>query len=234
MGIDNMQGGIGMGGNITFDKPPDKDMNEYWENRFRAERKIWGDAPSRTAIHALELFRRSKVKTILVPGAGYGRNTKLFSAAIFKVTGVEISTTACEMAREFDPDTRFSNASTLDMSFLTESYDAVYCFNILHLFREKDRKIFVRQCIDKLSNNGIMYFTVFSDKEENYGKGREVEKNTFESKPGRPAHYFTDDDLRGHFPDMAIMETGITEDPEDHGEGPHTHILRYIYMKAKN
>ncbi len=207
---------------------PDNDISKYWENRFRAEGKIWGDTPSRTAIHSLELFRQNKVRKILVPGAGYGRNTKLFSAAGFKVTGVEISATACEIGGKFDTNTRFYNASVLDMSFLTESYDAVYCFNTLHLFLENERKKFVRQCIDKLSNNGIMYFTVFSDKEESYGKGREVEKNTFESKPGRPAHYFTDADLRGHFPDMNILETGIAEDPEDHGGGPHTHILRYI------
>jgi hypothetical protein len=33
---------------------------------------------------------------------------------------------------------------------------------------------------------------------------------------------------------MEIMETGITEDPEDHGGGPHTHILRYICVRANN
>jgi hypothetical protein len=84
-----------------------------------------------------------------------------------------------------------------------------------------------------MKNNGLMFFTVFSEKEESYGKGREVEKNTYESKPGRPVHYFNEDDLREHFENMEIVETGITEDPEEHGEGPHTHILRYICVKAK-
>ena len=81
-------------------------------------------------------------------------------------------------------------------------------------------------------NNGLMYFTVFSEKEASYGKGKKVEKDTYESKPGRSTHYFTDFDLRQHFQDMYITETGITEDPEDHGEGPHTHILRFICVKA--
>jgi SAM-dependent methyltransferase len=209
-------------------------MNEYWDKRFRAEGRIWGDAPSRTAAHALEIFRRKSVRTVLVPGSGYGRNTKLFGAAGLMVTGVEISAAAYEMAREFDPLTRFYNASVLDMACLAEEFDAVYCFNTLHLFLEKERKILVRQGVDRLNKDGIMYFTVFSEREESYGKGREVEKNTFESKPGRPAHYFSDADLRGHFADMEIMETGITEDPEDHGGGPHTHILRYICVRANN
>jgi SAM-dependent methyltransferase len=209
-------------------------MNEYWESRFQVEGKIWGEKPSRTAIQALEIFRLNKVTKILVPGAGYGRNTKLFSEAGLEVTGVEISARACQIAAKFDKLTKFYQGSVLDMSRLTEKFEAVYCFNTLHLFLEKDRKILVRQCADRLLNKGIMYFTVFSEKEESYGKGREVEKNTFESKPGRPAHYFSDADLRGHFAGIEIMETGMTEDPEDHGEGPHTHILRYICARVKN
>jgi SAM-dependent methyltransferase len=208
-------------------------MNEYWDKRYRAEGRIWGESPSRTAEHARELFRKQNVKKILVPGSGYGRNSRLFSKSGFEVTGVEISPKACKMAKEFDPDTRVYDASVLDMSFLSEKYDGIYGFNVLHLFREEDRKLFIKQCADRVMNSSLMFFTVFSEKEESYGKGREVERNTYESKPGRPVHYFTDDDLRQYFNNMEIVETGIAEDPEDHGEGPHTHILRYICVKAK-
>jgi SAM-dependent methyltransferase len=208
-------------------------MNEYWDKRYRTEGKIWGESPSRTAGHALELFRQNKVKKILVPGSGYGRNTKLFSASGFDVTGIEISPEACKMAREFNPLTRVYNASALDMSFLQDKYDGFYCFNVLHLFREEERKFFIRQCLERMNKNSLMFFTVFSEKEASYGKGKEAETNTFESKPGRPVHYFTDSDLQEHFKNMEIVAKGITEDPEDHGEGPHTHILRYICVRAK-
>ena len=77
-----------------------------------------------------------------------------------------------------------------------------------------------------------MFFTVFSDKEADFGKGNEVEKNTFESRPGRPAHYFTEDDLKLHFANYEIVETGLMEDPEDHGGKPHTHALRYICVRV--
>jgi SAM-dependent methyltransferase len=207
-------------------------MNEYWEQRYRAEGRIWGELPSRTAEYALELFRKNKVIKALVPGSGYGRNTRLFSCSGLEVTGIEISATACTMALEFDTLSRFHNASALDMAFLSEKYDAIYCFNILHLFLEEERKLFIQQCIARVKNNGLMFFTVFSEKEESYGKGREVEKDTFESKPGRPTHYFTEKELREHFKGMEILETGLVEDPEDHGEGPHTHILRYICVRV--
>jgi SAM-dependent methyltransferase len=207
-------------------------MNEYWDKRYQAEDKIWGEAPSRTAVHALELFQKAQVKKLLVPGSGYGRNTKLFSSSGIKVTGVEMSLAACGMALEFDPPTRVYQASVLDMSFLPGKFDAVYCFNVLHLFRQGDRRLFLRQCADKVKNGSLMFFTVFSEKEESYGRGAKVEENTFESKPGRPVHYFSEEDLKAHFKQMELLETGLMEDPEDHGAGPHVHVLLYICVKV--
>jgi SAM-dependent methyltransferase len=207
-------------------------MNEYWEQRYQTEGKIWGDSPSCTAVYALELFKKNGVKKLLVPGSGYGRNTRLFSASGIKVTGAEISLAACGMALEFDPLTRVYQFSVLDMSFLPGKFDAVYCFNVLHLFREYDRKRFIRQCADKTKSEGLMFFTVFSEKEPSFGHGAQTEPNTFESKPGRPVHYFSDDDLKAHFKDTVIIETGLMEDAENHGEGPHTHVLRYIYARV--
>jgi len=209
-------------------------MNEYWDKRYRSEGKIWGEQPSVTAGQALKLFRKEKAQKILAPGSGYGRNTRLFAKSGFEVTGVEISAEACKLARDFDPGTRVYNRSALDLSFLDGEFDAVYGYNVLHLFRQDDRRLFIRQCGEKTKANGLMFFTVFSEKEATFGKGNEVEKNTFESKPGRPVHYFTGDDLKGHFKGMEIMETGIVEDPEDHGEGPHTHILRYICVRTNS
>ena len=209
-------------------------MNEYWDKRYQAEGKIWGDEPSLTARRALEIFRSNGVNKLLVPGSGYGRNTRLFSTAGFTVTGVEISMEACRLAMSFDPETRVFNISVLDMSTLRGRYDGIYCFNVLHLFREADRRVFIRQCVKNVKENSPMFFTVFSENEESYGKGAEVEKNTFESKPGRPVHYFSEADLRYQLRGMPVLETGLMEDRENHGEGPHTHILRYICVRKTN
>jgi SAM-dependent methyltransferase len=205
---------------------------DYWDKRFKDEGKIWGELPSRTTKHALELFRGANVKSVLIPGSGYGRHTKFFSTSGFDVTGIEISSVAYNLAREFDPLSRFYNASILDMSFDTNKYDAIYCFNVLHLFRENDRYLFVQQCNNKLNRGGLMFFTVFSERESSFGEGREVKRNTFEGRPGRPAHYFTEADLKAHFVKYDLVDMGILEDPEDHGGKPHTHNLRYICVRA--
>jgi 2-polyprenyl-3-methyl-5-hydroxy-6-metoxy-1,4-benzoquinol methylase len=204
-------------------------MNTFWEERFRDEGRIWGDSPSRTAVYAIDLFRKTGVRKVLIPGSGYGRNTEAFARAGFEVTGIEISKTAISLARQGSLKIQYHFGSVLDMPFDNQVYDGIYCFNVLHLFRKDDRAVFLQRCREQLKDGGAMFFVVFSDKESSYGTGRLVEENTFESKPGREVHYYTDEDLVYEFRDLEILETGMMEDPEEHGkEGRHIHLLRYI------
>jgi len=75
--------------------------------------------------------------------------------------GVEISSVALELARDFDPLTTFHDLSVLDLDRLEGEFDAIYGFNILHLFREEERKLFVDMCLDSLSGSGLLFFVVF-------------------------------------------------------------------------
>ena len=207
---------------------------EYWNKRFLDGGKIWGEKPSKTAIYALELFKRQDLHKILVPGAGYGRNTKLFTDANFEVVGIEVSESAIKIAKNFNPKTQFFQGSALEMPFDDENYDGIYCYNVLHLFLIDDRISFLKKCHKQLRPKGYAFFVVFSDKERSFGKGKRIEENTYESKPWRPVHYFTEFDLKEHFKNFTVIETGIIEDTENHGElGPHSHILRYIFAQKK-
>ncbi|MHA2283600.1 MAG: class I SAM-dependent methyltransferase [Promethearchaeota archaeon] len=202
----------------------------YWDSRFSKEGKIWGESPSKSAFYALKLFKKYKLQNILIPGSGYGRHTKLFSDNRYKTVGIEISEKAVEIAKIFDPQTTSINGSVMEMDSVNKNFDAIYCYNVLHLFLKDDRHIFLEKCYNKLNKNGLVFFTVFSEEETSFGKGKELEKHTFESKPGRPTHYFSEDDLINHFKDFNILETDMIKEPEDHGEnGLHTHLLRYIF-----
>ncbi|MHA2036368.1 MAG: class I SAM-dependent methyltransferase [Promethearchaeota archaeon] len=209
------------------------DSNQtYWNNRFSIEGKIWGELPSKSALYALEQFKNYKIKNILIPGSGYGRHTKFFSQNKYTVVGIEISKIAYEMALKFDPQTNFINDSVMNVGFIEETFDAIFCFNTLHLFMKNERHSFLEKCYYKLKRNGLVFFTVFSEKELSIGKGKELEYNTYESKKGRPTHYFTEEDLNTHFKDYVILETGIIDEKENHGEqGSHSHLLRYIFAQ---
>ena len=180
------------------------------------------------------MFKRYSIHSVLIPGSGYGRNSKLFSENNFNVVGIEISDIAFEMAKKFDPKTKFFNGSVLEMPFTDKKYDAIYCFNTLHLFLRKERIKFLTNCYNQLRGNGFVFFTMFSEKEISFENGKEIEKNTFESKPGRPTHYFTKNDLIQHFEDYHIVKTGFMEDQENHGKiGFHIHKLRYIFAQKR-
>jgi len=205
---------------------------EYWNERFSRDGEIWGKNPSKTAFIALKLFQERKIKTLLVPGAGYGRNTKLFSDNGFEVVGIEISQKALAMAKKHDMKTQFINDDVLNLPIKDQKFDSIYCFNVLHLFLKEKRKFFLKRCIDQLNPNGIIFFVVFSNNEKSYGKGKMIEINTYESKPERPVHYFSENDLKAEFKDFQIIKTGEIEEKEDHGEiGKHIHSLRYIFGK---
>lgn len=201
---------------------------EYWDSRYHTDGLIWGKSPSRTALHAFEVFRSRGANSVLVPGSGYGRNTLVFSNGGMDVIGIEISPIACELAIRYDPKTRVYQGSVTSTILPDTPFDALYCFNVLHLMRATDRASFINWVKSQVVTEGVFYFTVFSEQETTFGKGEESEPNTFESKPGRPVHYFTDEDLRKHFRDFQIIETGLVDDPEDHDGAPHIHRLRYM------
>jgi trans-aconitate 2-methyltransferase len=208
-------------------------MSDYWDRRFRAEGRIWGLAASTTAARAEGEFRKAGARRILIPGAGYGRNAEFFSGSGYEVTGVEISPEALRLAKE-GSSVRYVQGSVLDLEAPREGYDGVYCHNVLHLFLRKERRKCIEKCHGALKPGGMAFFAVFSDAEPQYGKGREAEENTFESKPGRPVHFYTDADMRADFAGFEIVETGTMEDLENHGsEGPHVHVLRYICARKR-
>ena len=135
-------------------------FREYWNERFVSERKIWGDKPSKSALIALNYFETRNIKSILVPGAGYGRNTKIFSDAGYKTIGVEISDIAIKFARDFDKKTIFIEKSMLDYESDNINYDAIYSYNILHLFLLPNRKKFLKNCYSLLKKKGFLFCVV--------------------------------------------------------------------------
>ena len=85
------------------------------------------------------------------------------------------------------------------------------------------------KCKSQLNSNGLIFFTVISEQEPGYGEGTRIEENTFEQK-GKPVHFFTEEDLKQHFSKFEIIESGLIDEPEDHGEkGKHIHKCRYIF-----
>jgi SAM-dependent methyltransferase len=205
---------------------------KYWNERYRKEGQLWGARPSQSLWSAIQVFGTFAVNYVLIPGCGYGRLSRLFSMSGFSVAGVDISDKAIEMARQLDPQGVYYQASVLKMDFDKLLYDAIYSFNTLHLLMQEDRLRMIAECRRKLKPGGLMFITVFSDEEEDYKRSLQVESGTFETKAGRPAHYFSEKDLKDHFRDDEVIDCGMVHDAENHGGKEHIHHLRYICLKT--
>ncbi|AIQ63500.1 methyltransferase type 11 [Paenibacillus stellifer] len=205
-------------------------MSSYWNDRFAKEGMIWGTEPSPTANIARERFHEHGVRRIWVPGAGYGRNTRAFSRE-FEVEGMELSEAAVDMAKLWDPGSRIKLGSVLD-SRPGRLYDAVFCYDVLHLFLERDRRILISSALEQLRPGGLLFFTCFSDNDVQNGQGMEMEPGTFEYKQGKYAHFFSESDLRDHFHDTEVLETGELREVLTSGpDGVHEYCLRFILAR---
>jgi SAM-dependent methyltransferase len=211
-------------------------MKDYWNKRFRNGGMIWSDNPSKSALDAIEKFRSYQINDVLILGIGYGRNARPFIECGYSVTGVEIADEAIKILNKSDLRNKIGKiyqGSLLDMPFNNKLYDAIFSFNVIHLFCETDRYAIIKKCKNILNPYGLVYFAAMSEFDTGFGKGAEIEKNTFDEK-GKPVHFFSDADLRKHFMEFEILDTGLINEPEEHGElGKHVHKCRYIFARLK-
>ena len=131
-------------------------MSTFWETRYAAEGAVWGHKPSRTVERAHALCQQHGVQSLLIPGSGYGRNTRFFAEHGYAVTGIEVSETALALAQAHDSVSRYIHASVLYDVLQDETFDAIYCFNVLHLFLAAERRDLIERCqrLFKLKSGG--------------------------------------------------------------------------------
>ncbi|MDD4191356.1 MAG: class I SAM-dependent methyltransferase [Mangrovibacterium sp.] len=153
-------------------------MTEYWESSYREMQTLWGFEPSDSAILSKDFFLVHKAKEILIPGIGYGRNAKIFCDAGFNVTGIEISRTAVELARNKNElDTRIFNGSVTEMPFDKKVDDGIFCYALVHLLNSRERRKFIQDCFNQLKPGGYMIFTAVSKKASMHGSGKQLSKS---------------------------------------------------------
>lgn len=92
----------------------------------------------------------------------------------------------------------------------------------------------IETSMQQLNEDGLYYFTCFSNEDESFGVGEEIEENTFKYKKGKVAHFFDEKDLISHFSKTEVIETGNIEERFEYSNNEfRTYKLRYIYGKKR-
>lgn len=207
-------------------------MNEIWESKYKEIQTIWGFEPSDSAIIAKDFFLDCNAEEILIPGIGYGRNAKIFCDNGFKVTGIEISQTAIELAKSKNGlDLEIHHGSVTDMPFDNKVYDGIFCYALIHLLNSQERKKFIKDCYNQLKSNGHMIFTVISKKSPMYGNGKQLSKDRFEVMKGVGLFFYDSDSVINEFEEYGLMEFTEIDEPIKHMDNEPP--LKCIFVKCK-
>lgn len=189
-------------------KNDSEEMQEQWESCFRSNQIVWGFEPAHSTVLANELFLANGIKNVLVPGFGYGRNAQLFTDNGMNVTGIEISETAIDIAKNhYKCDVEIIHGSVTNMPFNSVLYDAVFCYGLLYLLNASQRAKLLDDSYKQLKPGGYMVFSVISKKASNYGKGKEIAPDTFENAQGVSVFFYDLDAVQKEFEAYGIQDT---------------------------
>ena len=206
-------------------------MTEFWESSFIEKQMMWGFEPSDSAILTKDFFLEKKVKDILIPGIGYGRNAKIFHENRINVTGIEISKTAIDLAEQNGLDIRIYHGSVTDMPFDDKLYDGIFCYGLIHLLNSSERKKLIRDCYSQLRPNGYMIFTAVSKKAPMFGKGKQLSKDRFETMKGVKIFFYDSESIQKEFGKYGLVEFSNIDEPNKHMENKSP--VNFIIVKCK-
>lgn len=206
-------------------------MTEFWEKSFIEKQTMWGFNPSESAVIVKDLFIENNIKDILIPGIGYGRNAKVFIDNGINVTGIEISKTAIDLARQHGININIYHGSVGDMPFEDKLYEGIFSYALIHLLNERERKNFISNCYEQLKHGGYMVFTAVSKKAPMFGKGQKLDENYYETMPGVKIFFYDSESIKKDFEEYGLVEfSEIDEIDSDNKDKPP---MKFLLIKCK-
>lgn len=206
-------------------------MTEFWEESFVEKQTMWGFEPADSAIITKDFFLKENIKEILIPGIGYGRNAKVFIDNGIDVTGIEISQTAINLARENGFKSNIYHGSVTDMPFDDKLYGGIFSYALLHLLNNKDRKKFIEDCYSQLKPNGYMIFTTVSKKAPMYGTGEKLGKELFRTNAGVEIFFYDCESIKEDFEQYGLVEVSEIDEPNKNGHNGSS--INFLMIKCK-
>ncbi|PEL78937.1 class I SAM-dependent methyltransferase [Bacillus wiedmannii] len=205
---------------------------EFWESSFIEKQTMWGFEPTESALLTKDFFVEKSVKDILVPGIGYGRNAKVFIENGINVTGIEISKTAIDLAKQNGlEDVRMYHGSVNEMPFDNKLYDGIFSHALLHLLNEQEREKFIKDCYNQLKPGGYMVFTTVSKKAPMYGKGKQLDKDYYEIMEGIKMYFYDSEFIKQDFNKYGLVQVSEIDEPNKNVENKPS--INFLMIKCK-
>lgn len=193
-------------------------MTEFWDEAFKEKQEMWGLEPAKSTVLTKDFFAQQKIKNVLIPGIGYGRNAQIFIDSGMTVTGIEISQTAIDLAQKhFGKDLNIYHGSVTEMPFDDKLFDGIFCYGLIYLLDKDERKKLIQDCFSQLTENGFMVFTAITKDAQTYGQGTQISKDRFEMFGGVKIFFYDKETIEEEFGNAGLFEvTEVTENYSFH------------------
>jgi SAM-dependent methyltransferase len=171
-------------------------MSKVWDKIYSNDSAFFGENPSDFAQKCCSDFKKYEVKRLLELGCGQGRDTIFFASNGFDVHAIDSSKIAIE---NINQKIRGKNISLhlrhfearQALPFDSSHFDAVYSHMFYNMrFTDEQLSYLFKESSRILKHNGLLYFSVRSDKDVLYNKGKKIDRNVYEIN-GFQIRFFT-------------------------------------------
>ncbi len=155
-------------------------MSDIWDRVYGKDSSFFGEEPSRFATLCYEHMKRHDVNELLELGCGQGRDCIFFASKGIAVKTLDHSKIAIDSVAERAkvhalPVTAMVYDARTGFPYKDQEFDAVYSHMFFSMnFTSAELKFLFGEVRRVLKPNGFHFFSVRSDKDRFYGKGRQI------------------------------------------------------------
>jgi len=172
------------------------EWNQILRNKWYSQ-----EEPDESVVSFVTLLKKkNKRMRVLDLGCGAGRNLIFAANQNFEVHGVEMSETGLnftkERLRKRNLEAHILKGDMSLLPYINSCFDAVICVFTIYHQKLKQIQTTISEIHRVLKKRGIVLTNFHSKRSGMYGKGVEVEKDTFTRENGPEkgvAHHFTDE-----------------------------------------
>jgi SAM-dependent methyltransferase len=202
-----------------------------WDKVYSNDSAFFGEAPSHFAQKCYRDFKKYHVKKILELGCGQGRDTIFFASNGLDVHAIDSSRVAIENIYEKIKQKNISLdlmhfEAKQTLPFDSSHFDAVYSHMFYNMrFTDVELSFLFKESSRVLKNNGLLYFSVRSDNDVLYNKGKKIDNNIYEIN-GFQIRFFTKEQIESF-----LVNHFEIKDIEECYEVPVSLYLVFSYKK---
>lgn len=185
-----------------------KDQAEAWDAQYGNKGRVWRGRPPK-------LPQLPEGTQVLELGCGNGKTLQAMLPKKWEICAVDFSVEALDLcqamlARLHSPAiVTLMLADAKALPFPDSSFEAVFAYHVLGHGVAKERKAMIMEAARVLGPGGKLYVKVFSANDMRSGRGKQLEKDTYQKGDGIITHYFSQAEVTKAFKGLRLVS--ITE-----------------------